>query len=582
MHANRTPIRMRHVSLWLAVITSAILFVATACGGPSNPAPAGQTPAPSAPAAQTPAAQATTGAVQQPATPAAAQPKRGGTLVIRWWTGDPPDLDPYLNTSFRSQEFGAFFYSRLLKFDSGPDVKANDFRPVGDLADKWDVSKDGLTWTFHIRDNAKWQNKPPMSGRKVTAQDVVYSWDRFQKVGVQKAVMSMVKDVKAVDDSNVTFTVNDVFAPFETTIATPLFYIMPREVIERDGDARKAVIGSGPFIFDKYEKGVQIIAKRNPDYYLSPMPYVDEVDLLIIPEDATANAALRGKQLDITGVSATDRKSLEQTNPELKMVDYIQNQIWILYWRLNEKPFNDVRVRQAVSMAIDRQEIINSLFEGKGAINTHLPAAFTSWWLDPNGPDFGPNGKYFKTDVAAAKKLLADAGYPNGLKVPYISTLNAYGNVFNQSVELVQKQLKAAGIDSDFKPQDYSAYIASTFLGKFDPPAMVWGLETPVQEPQDYLFNMYDPKSARNRIGVNDEKLNAMMAQQARTLDKAQRKALIADIQRYLAEQQYIVMGPAARSNIALQPWVKDFYYQTDYGRGAEYVIKVWLDGKPQ
>ncbi|MBI5880180.1 MAG: ABC transporter substrate-binding protein [Chloroflexi bacterium] len=576
MHHNR----ITRASIGLMAVALLALLMATACGGPSTPAPAGPTPPPAV--GQTPAAPATTGAVPQPATPAAAQPKRGGTLVIRYWTGDPPDLDPYLNTSFRSQEFAAFFYSRLLKFDSGPDVKPNSFKPIGDLADKWEVSKDGLTWTFHIRDNAKWQNKPPLNGRKVTADDVMFSWTRFQKDNVQKAVLNMVKDVKAVDASNVAFTLNDIFAPFETSIATPLFYIVPKEVIDADGNLRKTIVGSGPFIFDKYEKGVQVVAKRNPDYYFSPMPYVDEVDLLIVPEDATAVAAMRSKQIDINGVSAIDAASLSKTNPEMLIRKNTQNLLSFMYWRVQEKPFNDARVRQAVSLAMDRDETIKTLYEGEGVYQSHLAAGLESSHLSPLDASFGPNAKYFKRDVAAAKKLLADAGYPDGLKVPYISVLNAYGNTFNQGVELVQKQLKDAGIIMEFKPQDYSAYIASTFLGKFEAPTMVWGLETPVQEANDYLFNMYDPKSARNHAGINDEKLNAMIVKQRMTLDKTERKNQLYEIQRYLAEQQYYVIGTVGMQMQSLQPWVKNFYYETDYGRGAEYVIKVWLDGKPQ
>jgi peptide/nickel transport system substrate-binding protein len=550
----------------------ALLGVLNACGPAATTAPA-------APAA-TVATQATTapGAVQQPP---AGQPKRGGTLTIRWWTGDPPDLDPYLNTSFRSQEFAGFFYSRLLKFDSGPGIKVNSFLPTGDLSDKWTVSTDGLVYTFHIRDNATWQNKAPLNGRKVTADDVVYSWDRFQKVGVQKAVLSMVKQVKAVDASNVAFTLNDVFAPFESTIATPLFWIVPKEIADADGDLRKRTVGSGPFIFDKYDKGVQVVVKRNPDYYFTGQPYVDEVDLLIVPDDATAVAGMRSKQIDINGVSQTDRDSLLKTNPDIQMTDYIQNLLSFIYWRLDAKPFNDVRVRQAVSLALDRDEALKTLYEGRGEYNSHIAAGLPSFWLDPRGPDFGPIAKYFKRDVAAAKQLLADAGYPNGLTVPYISTLNAYGNTFNSAVELVQKELKDAGIILDFKPQDYAAYIASTFLGKFDGGTMVYGLETPVQEPHDYLFNMYSPKSARNHAGVNDPDLVAMIDKETKTLDKAARKQLINDIQRYLAEKQYYVQAPVGQTTVAVQPWVKGFFYESDYGRGAEYVTKLWLDGKP-
>ncbi|MBI3536087.1 MAG: ABC transporter substrate-binding protein [Chloroflexi bacterium] len=423
-----------------------------------------------------------------------------------------------------------------------------------------------------------------MNGRAVTADDVIWSYNRFIKDGVQKAVLtSVVKEVKKVDDATVQFILKEVSAPFENTIASPIFWIMPREVIEADGDARKRVIGTGPYIFDKFEKGVQVIGKRNPDYFITGVPYVDEIVLLIIPEDATAVAGLRAKQIDLTAVSQTDRKSIAADNKEIQLLDYPQNLLYILYWRVNEKPFNDIRVRQAASLALDRDENIKVLYEGRGTYNAHIPSGLESFWLNPLGPDFGVNAKYFKRDVAAAKKLLADAGYPTGLKVPIISVLDAYGNTFNTSVELVQKQLKEAGFDVEFKAQPYASYIQTTYLGKFDAPAAVWGLETPVQDPNDYLFNMYHPKGARNHAGVDDPVLTDMIEKQRATVDRAERIKLVYDIQRYLAEKQYIVIGPIGNVTVAYQPWVKDYFPQSDYGRASEQYLRMWLDSsKPK
>jgi len=552
---------------------------------PTTAGAASAAPASTASTSSVVAAPGTTGSTAaagaaSPTAAVATQAKPGGKLVIRWWTGDPPDMDPYLNVTFRAAEFGGFFYSKLLKFDNGPGIAPTAFVPVPDLAEKYDVSSDGMTYTFTIRANAKWQNKDPMNGRAVTADDVVYSFDRFRKVSPQKQSFDIVKDVKATDPRTVVFTLNAPFAPFDIAIAAPVFYIMPKEVIEADGDARKRVIGSGPWIFDKYDKGVQVVAKKNPDYYFTGTPNVDEADLLIVPEDATAVANLRAKQIDITGVTETDRKGLQASNPELQFVDYPDNLLWFFFWKTDAPPFNDIRVRQAVSLGLDRDELISTLFEGKGAINNSVPAGLTSWWLDPRSADMGPNAKYYKRDVDAAKKLLADAGFASGLKVPFISTQNAYGNTFNSSIELVIKQMKEIGIQLDFRPQDYAAYIGSTFLGKYEPGTMVWALETQFNDPHYYLFNMYHPTGTRNHSSVNDPTLTAMIEKETGTLDRAARKAVIFDIQRYLGEKQYYVIGPSSRINIALQPWVKNFFYQADYGRGAEYVPKVFLDGK--
>ena len=582
-----------------ALVLGSLAAFVTACGAtetPTVPPAATRPPQASAAPSSAPAPQPSTGAQgsaspKPSATPssaasagASAAPtaaaKRGGSLTIRQWTGDPPDLDPFLNVTFRAQEFAGFFYSRLLKFETGPTIQPNSFIPSPDLAESYMISPDGLTYTFKLRANAKWQNKAPLNGSPVTADDVIYSFERFRKVSPQKGNFDMVKEVTAPDQQTVVFTLNEVFAPFETSLASPLLWIMPKEVIEADGDARKRVIGSGPFIFERFEKGVQVTAKRNPNYYFEGTPYIDDLALLVIPEDATAVAGLRAKSIDITGLSASDRKAVAASDPAIDLLEYPQNQLYFMYWQLDAPPFNDIRVRQAVSLALDRDEMIGVLWEGTGFLNNALPAGQRSFYLPPRSTEMGENAKYFKRDVDAAKKLLADAGFADGLKVPLVSPLNAYGNTFNQSVELVIKQLKDVGITADLRPQDYSAYISSTFLGKFEPGTMVWGLETPYQEPHDYLFNMYHPKGARNHAGVNDARATEMIEKQRMTLDKAARKALIYDIQRYLGGQQFYVMGVAGNTVIATQPRVKNFFYETDYGRGGEYVPKLFLDDK--
>jgi ABC-type transport system substrate-binding protein len=190
----------------------------------------------------------------------------------------------------------------------------------------------------------------------------------------------------------------------------------------------------------------------------------------------------------------------------------------------------------------------------------------------------GQGAKYFKYDPAEAKSLLAAAGYPDGLKVDLIST-PGYGQVFVQRVELVQQDLKSAGIDASIKMQEYTAYIATTFKGQFEGGnTLVFGLETPFTEPNDFLFNMYHPKGTRNHAGINDAKLTAMIEQQVRTLDRAQRKKQIFDIQRYLADQMYYPPHTSAMQTAGLLPNVKDFFPRSDFGVGAEIVPKLWLD----
>lgn len=572
----------RFIHLFISIMS--VLLLLNACGPAVTPAPT-TAPAPAAVVPQPTTAPAPAAVVPQPtAVPAQPQPKRGGSLTARMpgIVGDVPDLDPFLNTSFRTKTFAGFFYSRLLKFENGPGIGENSFIPTGDLAEKWEVSKDGLTYTFYLRKNAKWQNKPPVNGRAVTADDVVYSWNRFIQVYPGKANWAIVKEVKAVDANTVTITLTQPFAPFEVSLAQPTFFIMAKEVIEKDGDGRKTIIGSGPFIFDKYEKGVSFVAKRNPDFFLAGLPYLDEVVMMIIPDESAAVAGLRTGQVDILFISAADRKSLPSTKKDLVYLDIPFNLNGYFYWKVNEKPFNDIRVRQAFSLALDREEIIKVIFEGQGSANSVLPKALSSWALDPLSADMGPNAKYFKRDVAAAKKLLAEAGYPDGLKLPLITTLNAYGDTFNASVELVIKQFKEAGILLELKPQDYAAFVSTTVQGKFEPGTVVYGLYCTCADPDEVLYGQYHPKSFGNQTGVNDPVFTEMVEKQRTMVDKAERKKLVNEMQRYLAEKQYVVISSIGNQSFAYQPWVKGFNFHYDFGFGSEFFIKLWLDGKPQ
>jgi len=509
---------------------------------------------------------------------AAGSPKDGGILRMYLAPENTPTLDPYLNVSVRTQEPSAFFYSRLIMPKKGPGIPGLAYMFEGDLAESWKASDDLLSYTFNLRPNIKWQNTPPLNGRPVTAQDVVWSYERFLKVSPERSRFDYVASATAPDNRTVVFKLKDLYAPFENAIGAPYFWIMPKEVVEQDGDASKRVIGSGPFIFDRYESGVGFFGHKNPNYHRKGEPHVDEIQMLIIPDQATRMAGLRAKELDGAEVEQQDLDPLKQSNPEMQVVEVEFNNNVCIYWKVEEPPFNDVRVRQAFSMAINRDEMLATVFNGRGGWNTSVAWALSEWWLDPQGPDFGPNARYFKYDPAEARKLLAAAGYPNGMKIDLIST-PGYGQRVIQQVEVIQQGLKSAGVEANIKMQEYAAYISTTFLGKFDGGDMiVVGPNANFNEPHEFFFLLYHPKGPRNASGVNDPKLTEMIEKQMRTLDKADRKQQINDIQRYLAGQMYYVPTAAGFRSMVYQPYVRDAYPRSDFGLGAEVVPKLWLD----
>ena len=252
--ASPTPVRRRWsrrgflISWGVAGLGASLL---AACGPAAVPPAPGPTSAAVAPTAAPPPPAPTAAPAAKPAAAptAAAQPagqtaRDGGTFRFNIWTEDPPSLDPYLNVSFRVQEFAAFFYSRLLMSKKGPGLAAQAYIMEGDLAESWKPSEDGKTWTFTLRPDVKWQNLPPMNGRPLTAQDVAWSFDHFMQVSPQKTTFNQVASVSATDPRTVQFTLKDVYAPFEAQIGSPIFWILPREVVEQDGDVTRRTVGS--------------------------------------------------------------------------------------------------------------------------------------------------------------------------------------------------------------------------------------------------------------------------------------------------------------------------------------------------
>jgi peptide/nickel transport system substrate-binding protein len=509
---------------------------------------------------------------------AAERPRDGGTLKAFFATQDPPTLDPYINTSFRGQTFAAFVYSRLLMSRKAPGVPANAYLMEGDLAESWQHDEDGLTYTFTLRRNATWHNIAPMNGRPLVAGDVVWSFDHFMQVSPQKSSFEMVADVSAPDDHTVVFRLKSVYAPFETLVGAPIFWILPPEVVQQDGDIASRPVGSGPFEFDRFDRGSSITVHKNAKYYRQSEPHVDGAMLQIIPDVATQLAALRAGELDYAPVDQQNLQPLRSTNPSIQIVEW-EYLLWpFVFWKLDKPPFSDVRVRQAVSMAINRDNLINSIYGGRGNWNNAVPWALSEWWLDPRDSAMGPNARYFQYDLTEARQLLTAAGYGNGFEAELISTAG-YGDVFVQAVELVQQDLHALGVHATVKMQDYADYVSSTFQGKFDGGnRLAFGLISPPAEPYIHLFNLYHAHGSRNSAGVDDPALTSMIEQLPGTLDVDQRKARIFDIQRYLAEQVYYVPHATGMFSAALSSTVHNFFPISDYGFGAEVAPKLWLD----
>lgn len=497
-------------------------------------------------ATPTPGAQAT-------ATPSDpfANAKRGGTLRIAL-AAEPPTIDPYGNASYLTKFLSTFVYSRLYKFNAGPGVKRGDLKPVPDLVESTETSPDGLTWTMKLRD-AKFHNVAPVNGRAVDTDDVKFSWGRVtDPKWSASAQWSFVDKVEYIDQKTFKFTLKAPNAAFLDNLADTQFWVMPKEA---DGgySPAKQQIGTGPWVFGEYVPSQGLKYKKNPDWYYKGFPLMDEVDAAIIPNYSNRLAQFQAKKLDLCDPVGDDLVPLKSQMSDVKLIGSVPNLLnWIIFDSNPDSPWaKDPRVRLAVSMAQDRDGITDLAYNVKklkaagldmqGPWSNCIPAGLDRFWLDPQGPNAGEGAKYFKYDVAEAKKLLAAAGFPNGFSAKYQYPATVYGAAFNTMAEASIQFFSAIGIKLDVEVQDYaSKYITQTFKGDFT--GITFGGETQFPEGGGYVNRMFTDNPL-NHARVKDPTLMDLAKKQQSELDPAKRREIINEIQRYHATKMYYVPG---------------------------------------
>lgn len=510
-------------------------------------------------------------------------PKRGGTLSVRLW--DPPHFDPHLTISFKTHIVYSFTHSRLLKHKAGPAVVPGTFPLEGDLAESWSQPNE-TTYVFKLRKGVRWHPKPPVNGRELTAEDVKYTFDRFTTVkGNANAYMLASLDrVEAVDRYTVKITLKEPFAWFLDVLANPhALAIVARECVDKFGDLKKpeATAGTGPWMFDSYRPNVGLSLVRNPQYFLAGLPYIDRVEIGVDEDNASRIAAFLAGKYDLGvefpgSINRVDwvqiKDALKPKRPHLKTVEFPANVMTHISMRTDQKPYSDVRVRQAMSLAIDRKAIIDAVFEGVGVLNAPVPAGLKEWTLPVD--QLGEGAKYYAYNPGEAKRLLAAAGYPNGFPAGVCFT--TYGsNILVDAAQLVLKYLKDVGIDAKLDQKEYGAYISTCFYGKFD--AMTFGPQTPYLEPDNFLYGQYYPGETKNQSHIKDPVVADMLVRQRRTLDPVKRREVIHDIQRYLARQQYYVQMPSATYVAVWEGALKNYGPNLGFDYGGR-LQAAWLD----
>ncbi|PXY22715.1 hypothetical protein BAY60_23170 [Prauserella muralis] len=490
------------------------------------------------------------------------QPRQGGSIIVQqpfepsrginFLVSDDPSLMQILSGTV---------YSKLVDLKVSEGVDGVELIP--DLATDWEVSEDGLTYTFTLRDDVTWQNIAPVNGRPFTADDVVATFEGLKESdSTHKWMAEPIESIKADGDHRVVFTLRHPYAPFLEYMAHHFNVILPREGVEGEFDMAKKAIGTGPFMVDSHRPDVEWVLKRNPDYYEEGKPYLDEIRMPIISDSAAVTAALRSGRLDIGGQPYDVVDNTFRGNEDYSVIEQPSN---FVSFDINttQKPFDDVRVRRAVMMAVD--------WEGMGK-TTRGKFNYTSL-LRPEISDAALTGNEVKQlrpyDPQRARELLAEAGYPNGFSTTLLVQQLSDADV--REGEWIVADLKKVGIDAEIQILDPGTAIDRRRNHQFGLSKAARAVIFPDQTIQDYRTG-----SAENYAAISDPKVDRLIAESRRTLDDKARNELYRDFQEHMETEIAASILPIQYYQYWVASGRVQNYHQSPIYRGRTYA-DVWV-----
>src|SRR5881296_1548074 len=504
-------------------------------------------------------------------------PKRGGTLT-RASAWDPPVIDPRLTQSVGLYQFAGLTSNRLVRYAFSDEATGpSDMSLKGDLAESWQSDATNRVWTFKLRQGVKWQNVAPLNGRELTAADVKYCFEAYAKEGVQTFTFQEIEGMETPEKHTLRVHLKAPNTLFPQNVAEFIAVIFPREILEEDGDLKKRLVGTGPYILKEHTRKVRIVLQRNPDYYDKGRPYIDEYIILSTPDASTRLAAFRTGQSDIIWLaSPSEVETVRKTNPNA-LVQSHHNTLapFGLALAQDRPPFNDVRVRRAISMAIDRQKQVDTFYEGHGIPGWGVPYIY----YQDKMPTLAQLGPWWRHRPSEAKKLLAEAGHANGFE-----TTLFYYEYFPQmtsQVQLVQQDLKRnLNINVKITKLDYTTYYGRYVESKWN--GMSWGFQSGHAVGLDERTYQYmHSKSTKNFFRVNDPLIDELTTKLRQTPDRGEQRTIARKIVDREYDQVLRMWMPYDNGFLVFQPHVRNMaalaLRRTD-GYGASAIARLWLD----
>ena len=448
--------------------------------------------------------------------------ERSGGVLRRLWS-DPPTLDPHLSGDTTSAGVVVEIYSGLVALNT-------DLQLVPDVADRWEISEDGMTYTFYIRDNARFHD-----GKPITASDFKWSLERAASpdtaspvadtylsdiVGVDDVLEGEATDivgVRVIDDRTLQIEIDAPKAYFLAKLTYPTAYVLDRENVEAGGDGwTDAPNGSGPFKLAEYRVGERIVLERNENFYLEP-PHLDSVIMNLA--GGQSMAMYENDEIDITGVGLFELdRVLDPTEPLNKELVIAPPSFTTFYIGFNaaEPPFDDPKFRQALTHAVDKDLIANEV------LSTLVTPAYGV--LPPGFPGYNADLVGLEYDPDLARQLLSESKYPDAETRPRIvvtvpGTGGSIGLDMEVVIEMWRQELE---VEVEIQQVEWATYLQDLNADKFQAfGGSGWQADYP--DPQDFLDILFHTDSKQNHTSYSNPELDAIL-EQARTEPDVERR----------------------------------------------------------